>query len=139
MTKTAEEMAKDAAIAYARDAFGMRPRDESTPAYSEDEHEPEFIETVDDFKAGYLAGHDAGAPRWIKCSERMPEPGHWVLIQGPYHNQPERFWDVACYACYNKGVFVPDTEQIDGDYEVIPFPEVTHWMPLPAAPEVGEI
>lgn len=90
---------------------------------------------IRDIEQAFLAGAEHARAKWIKCSERMPEPGHWVLIQGPYYQQPDRFWDVACYASYNGEEFIPDTEQIDGDYEPLPFPEVTHWMPLPSAPE----
>ena len=65
---------------------------------------------------------------WIKCSERMPENGQFVLAYGDscqgWINGPkmavfrwdiERWWDANL-----------DAEEAEGD--------PSHWMPLPDAP-----
>ncbi len=54
---------------------------------------------------------------WIPCSERMPEGMISVLVTGDWFHHAVSFWDGASWC--------------DLDYE----PPVTHWMPLPAAPQ----
>lgn len=57
-------------------------------------------------------------PRWIPCSERMPDEGAFCLgfdTEG-----------ITWTANVNSGVLVPDAGQDGADF--------THWMPLPEAP-----
>jgi hypothetical protein len=89
-------------------------------------------------KAGFLAGYKAAenhfrdatekvGPQWISVKDRLPEIYQRVLILirgrifissieeeygGEYRDGVIRFWD--------------------GDWD---WPEVTHWMPLPAPPK----
>ena len=63
---------------------------------------------------------------WVSCEERMPEEGNVVLV------------------CQEGGI-IYCAEMQDGELYPDEFPrvpsegrEITHWMPLPAAPEVGE-
>lgn len=58
------------------------------------------------------------APQWIACSERMPKPGDEVLI-----------WDGidVCKAFRSHSRWWSDEHVWDGN-------DVSHWMPLPAAP-----
>ncbi|MBC4042281.1 DUF551 domain-containing protein [Klebsiella pneumoniae] len=72
---------------------------------------------------------DSVADRWIPVSERMPEVGVKVLCF-PVEDEP-------IHAVFNGQLWLQDVswsvseEPIDN---VIPIP-VTHWMPLPAAPQ----
>ncbi|WP_205950289.1 DUF551 domain-containing protein [Pantoea stewartii] len=58
---------------------------------------------------------------WIKCSERMPEDAQWCLVYTDY-GQFAQCWSNNT----NRGWL--------GDEISIPNIDVTHWMPLPAAP-----
>jgi hypothetical protein len=66
----------------------------------------------------------AAAPVWVACSERMPDAGVEVLV-----HMKDRGNVVAMHtSCYGVGWW----QQEDG-YEWAD-EDVTHWMPLPAAP-----
>ncbi|WP_312973610.1 DUF551 domain-containing protein [Atlantibacter sp.] len=54
---------------------------------------------------------------WIPVSERMPDTMISVLVTGDWFHHGVSFWDGASWC--------------DLDFE----PPVTHWMPLPAAPQ----
>lgn len=58
---------------------------------------------------------------WVKCSERMPEDTQWCLVYTDY-GQFAQCWSNNT----NHGWL--------GDEISIPNIDVTHWMPLPAAP-----
>jgi hypothetical protein len=63
---------------------------------------------------------------WIKCINQMPAQGQKVLIFTKLVEAGE-YWE------HEPGVHDGDTGFIDvNDDEVFP---VTHWMPLPGAPE----
>ncbi|EFL6449048.1 DUF551 domain-containing protein [Escherichia coli] len=57
---------------------------------------------------------------WIKCSERMPENMDTVITSNGI-DRGQGWWDGDSWQSWNSYDSVPD--------------EVTHWMPLPAAPE----
>ncbi|HHA1307078.1 TPA: DUF551 domain-containing protein [Enterobacter roggenkampii] len=57
------------------------------------------------------------ADGWVACSERMPETMVSVLVTGTWFHHAVAFWDGLSWC--------------DLDFE----PPVTHWMPLPAAPQ----
>lgn len=71
---------------------------------------------------------------WIKCSERLPDVGEDVLIN-------EKWSSVPCIAWITeRGVWLANKDFVscDGDCVIetdIEQSMVTHWMPLPAAPE----
>lgn len=54
---------------------------------------------------------------WVACSERMPETMVSVLVTGTWFHHTVSFWDGSAWC--------------DLDFES----PVTHWMPLPAAPQ----
>lgn len=58
---------------------------------------------------------------WVKCSERMPDDAQWCLVYTDY-GQFAQCWSSNT----NRGWL--------GDEISIPNIDVTHWMPLPAAP-----
>jgi hypothetical protein len=57
---------------------------------------------------------------WIKCSERMPENMDTVIISNGI-DRGQGWWGGDSWQSWSRYDSVPD--------------EVTHWMPLPAAPE----
>lgn len=59
---------------------------------------------------------------WVACSERMPEGMTDVHISNG-HDTGQGWWD-------------GDIWQTQHDYYSVPG-DVTHWMPLPAAPQQG--
>lgn len=65
-------------------------------------------------------------PKWIPCSERLPEKDVSVLIYAAGHR-------VTAYFDAVKGVF--RLTETDGLF-YLPS-AVTHWMPLPEPPEVN--
>jgi uncharacterized protein DUF551 len=65
---------------------------------------------------------------WVKCSERMPEPGDTVLIH---------FLDGTYFtARWLDGEWI-DPDGLDFDYGRSDH-EVTHWAPI-TAPNTGEV
>ncbi len=73
----------------------------------------------------YLTAPRAASGGWIDCSERMPEDGDVVLVC-------QEGGIIYC-AEMEGGVLYPD------EFPRVPPEgrEITHWMPLPAAPEVN--
>lgn len=72
-------------------------------------------------RATMLQGADGNSPviqdGWVACVERMPETMVSVLVTGTWFHHAVAFWDGLSWC--------------DLDFE----PPVTHWMPLPAAPQ----
>jgi hypothetical protein len=71
---------------------------------------------------------------WIKCSERLPKIGKWVLLRCilkyPKSGDPEIF--VGCNGNYGKnGSF----ESAYGDGYVPSDLQITHWKDLPKPPK----
>ena len=65
-----------------------------------------------------IAGNSPVIPDgWVACSERMPETMVSVLVTGTWFHHAVAFWDGLSWC--------------DLDFEQ----PVTHWMPLPAAPQ----
>lgn len=73
---------------------------------------------------------------WIKCSDQMPEPYHFVLVYADQNAvNGEGSWSIARYErdCWNvigKGESVAHSDLFWGIDEG----EITHWMPLPLPP-----
>lgn len=75
---------------------------------------------------GYKLNYPEIPDGWVSCEERMPEEGDVVLV------------------CQEGGI-IYCAEMQDGELYPDEFPrvpsegrEITHWMPLPAAPTKGE-
>lgn len=65
--------------------------------------------------------------KWIKCSERLPEPEEWVLTIDKDNRQT-----IAQYYSYLQS---GDLNWYDNSCCNSKVYDVTHWMPLPQAPE----
>ncbi|MEG6445876.1 DUF551 domain-containing protein [Enterobacter roggenkampii] len=94
---------------------------------------PDAMEMDDDFDSAFEHGKAVGwnacraamlqgaepAQEWIPCSERMPEQFKAILVFNEYgevwSGAYDRYWNFYC-----------DNELVEC---------VTHWMPLPAAPQ----
>lgn len=74
------------------------------------------VSIVEACRAAMLQGAEP-AKGWIPCSDRMPDTMISVLVTGDWFHHAVSFWDGASWC--------------DLDFE----PPVTHWMPLPAAPQ----
>lgn len=91
------------------------------------------VKMVNGSRAAMLQGADGNSPvvpdGWVACSERMPEVGVKVLCF-PINDEP-------IHATYNGQVWLQDIswstsyEPIDNVISC----NVSHWMPLPAAPQ----
>ena len=95
----------------------------------------------------FLAGHQAAAPQWISVKERLPEDGTgWLIVYGSIPNL--RFFVGPGYYDYAKKEWLSRflnyrartdaTNLVTDQIEYLPFEQVTHWMPLPAAPKEEE-
>ena len=81
-----------------------------------------YTATEQAFKHGYEKGYEAGKPKWIPVSDRLPEPGDYVMVCDIRED-----WISLCEfsgdAWYDFGCKMWDID------------EVTHWMPLPEPPK----
>ncbi|AYF87443.1 DUF551 domain-containing protein [Pseudomonas sp. DY-1] len=77
------------------------------------------------YALGRLRGKQEAAPQWVPVTERMPEIGEPLLVAG-LRSDGEGYWRQT------------GTRREDGLYNGYGsyLYSVTHWMPLPAAPEV---
>ena len=78
------------------------------------------MKTFEQFSADFIAGLQPAAPQWISVKDKLPDSTPMVLamcIDG---------YELAYYGNYGKGQWTNTlgTEHLN----------VTHWMPLPAAP-----
>lgn len=85
-----------------------------------------YTATEQAFKNGYEKGYEAGKPKWIPVSERLPEQFETVLCLLP----TKECW----VATWNE---IGDQLWCDGE-SWCSKTHVTHWMPLPEAPREGE-
>lgn len=85
--------------------------------------------TLAAYKAGLEAGAARAAPKWIKCSERLPEALETVLVMLSGIAIP-------CYG-YRLGYGISYWAVCDdaGELDNYLDNKVSHWMPLPKAPE----
>lgn len=82
--------------------------------------------TLAAYKAGLEAGAARAAPKWRSVRERLPEDGIIVMV---WHDTLE-----------HEFAYVDSDELFSAWYDVLgneieAFSNITHWMPLPAAPK----
>lgn len=81
------------------------------------------------YQEGFKAAKAQAVPQWIPVSERLPDAGVFCIIldvNGVVVNNQFEYYKQR----HIKGYF---DSVVDGC--VFELTEVTHWMPLPAAPE----
>jgi len=76
----------------------------------------------------FLAGAEWATPRWIKCSERVPEIDGAYAIYAP---SMDKDCPLIMTAYYHESVGWSMLPQVWID-------AITHWMPLPEAPKEEE-
>ena len=108
-------------------------------AKSRDEENQDLMLTVGRLRVEreQLEASQPVVPEWISVSDRLPENEDYVLAADSYDkylNNPPR-QQVACF-----GDWFGDGEPTwdDGDGNDLILNQVTHWMPLPAAPALQE-
>lgn len=69
----------------------------------------------------YKKGYEAGKPKWIPVTERLPEYGQIVLAFGKRH---------ATSGMFRGTTSKPNQWHWKGNM----YKEVSHWMPLPSPP-----
>ena len=74
--------------------------------------------------ADHLIAHGVTVQEWIPVTERLPEPWKEVLVYSRYD-----FCEAALY------IGVPGKWRVAWNHEMLDVDTVTHWMPLPPAPE----
>lgn len=79
--------------------------------------------TIDDFRVLEELRDIAKCQEWIIVEERLPDAFRIVLIFKLGK------WDICGMGCYANGQWYSSPENIKQT-------EVTHWMPLPAPPEL---
>ncbi|MCO6599434.1 DUF551 domain-containing protein [Enterobacter hormaechei] len=102
-------------------AYGMTMGHDWNKGTMAGHHRAKLCQAVDECRAAMLQGADGNSPEipdgWVACSERIPETMVSVLVTGTWFHHAVAFWDGLSWC--------------DLDFEQ----PVTHWMPLPAAPQ----
>jgi hypothetical protein len=80
----------------------------------------------------FIAGYQAAAPQWISVKERLPEEDVAVLVYGQVLNDPPDVLGVR--RRYNGDQDWKHTWESEDGF-IYREDDVTHWMPLPKAPE----
>lgn len=85
-----------------------------------------YSEARENIKLDFIAGYTMrdGESQWVKCSERLPEPGEDVMLCVSF-SQKYRFGFLQ----------IPDRWYIYETGENHILSAVTHWMPLPQPPK----
>ena len=89
-----------------------------------------YTATEQAYKHGYEKGYEAGKPKWIPVTERLPDKnGEYIC----------RHTDKSVHSAEYESIYGSFGYWFDfweDEYkEWIDYEGVTHWMPLPAAPE----
>ena len=106
----------------------------------------EFNEHWDTFRAGWQAAIAQAVPKWISVEDKLPElKEHTWRTALPVNVMIDGYGQYLCYPCQDgNGVFYwadatyygndkgEHPIKCDRDTEVL---NVTHWMPLPDAPQ----
>lgn len=91
-----------------------------------------YTATEQAYKNGYEKGYNAGKPKWIPVSERLPIPYEKVMTcRRELLNGTKIICNEYLTICYD------ETTMWSGDIETWKN-EVTHWMSLPEPPKEGE-
>ena len=86
-----------------------------------------YTATEQAYKHGYEKGYEAGKPKWIPVTERLPNENEDVLCSRGNHIGA--LMDVYAYKGDNKW------EDTYGYWSYGHVEGITHWMPLPEPPK----
>jgi hypothetical protein len=89
-----------------------------------------LLQALNDARVFWHEGYEAGSrgkPAWISVKERLPEPFVSVLVYMPGERP---------LPTVHEGYFVRDANKWYSHFFDRGLEEVTHWMPMPEAPEV---
>ena len=104
--------------------------------------------TAKEEREGYwhwFDNYQRDVPRWIPVTERLPDEGRYLALTTPSVNGGEPYARILRFSENLESIDRYDFEGInrsgwyyyDGEYGNIEVVTVTHWMPLPKAPEEG--
>lgn len=89
----------------------------------------------------YKNGYEAGKPKWIPVTERLPDKvaDYLVAVKFKYGYGTERriALGVAIYNPYVVGYRIDNCWYTDLDFDEDQDAHITHWMPLPEPPKEG--
>ena len=88
----------------------------------------------EDALEAFIAGYQAAAPQWISVKERLPEQDVAVLAYGQVLNDSPDILGVR--RRYNGDQEWKHTWESEDGF-IYREDDVSHWMPLPAAPKEG--
>lgn len=91
-------------------------------------HKIARYESEEGFKAGFRACQEQ--MRWISVKERLPEKGICVLVCNPKSISPTYGW------YYDDNMWAINDEPNEDLRKIDHVSFVTHWLPLPEAPDV---
>jgi Protein of unknown function (DUF551) len=82
-------------------------------------------------------GSTDGLGRWVSVGDRLPDSDGPVLVYTP-KNKHAKVW-IDCWSMQREAPvsFSSATIETGFMWDGFEFEDVTHWMPLPAAPEGG--
>ena len=88
----------------------------------------EFLNSIEDFKQGFMAGSSLPHNEWVSVSDGLPDDDSdvWVSLDGNYNNE-------VSVGCYRKDLHNWCVARIVGG-RIYTNDAVTHWMPLPENP-----
>ena len=82
-------------------------------------------------ETAYRNGYSDGKPKWISVKDRLPEEEGWYLVYTTPNREHKSINKAMFCKGYAWGNFEPYWRGAGGHWA-----NVTHWMPLPLAPEV---
>lgn len=82
-----------------------------------------------------------GEQGWISVSDRMPEPGTECLVYGTHWLAPEPYVRIDCWREQREAPvgFSSVSVPVGFGWDDSELEDITHWMPLPPAPQLGAV
>lgn len=95
-----------------------------------------YTATEQAYKHGYEKGYEAGKPKWILVSERLPElfENCFVLVKMKYDWEEKYEYNVDAGYYVGKYGYIDSFNTFNDWNEGQEYIHITHWMPLPEPP-----